>query len=202
MFTGLITACAPLLASESVAGGRRLRLANPYGPLALGESIAVNGVCLTVETHDAETMTFFASPETLGRTSLSRLQPGHLLNLERALRASDRLGGHIVQGHVDGLGRLETVRDDHGSWRLDFSLPAELARYCIVKGSICLDGISLTINGLDPVVDDRMRLWVQIIPHTWQATHLHTLKPGDPVNVEVDPIAKYVERLCHPYLKP
>jgi riboflavin synthase len=202
MFTGLITACQPLLASDLVEGGRRLRVSNPYGILTPGESIAVNGVCLTVETHDAGAMTFFASPETLARTSLGRLQPGHLLNLERALRASDRLGGHIVQGHVDGLARLESIRDDQGSWRLDFSLPADLARYCIVKGSICLDGISLTINGLGPVADGRMPLWVQIIPHTWQATHLHTLTPGDPVNVEVDPIAKYVERLCLPYLKP
>ena len=202
MFTGLITACHPLLASDPVAGGRRLRVANPYGTLNPGESIAVNGVCLTVESHDAHATTFFASPETLARTTLGLLTTGRRVNLERALRASDRLGGHIVQGHVDAIGRLESIRDEGGSWRLDFSLPAELSRYCIVKGSICLDGISLTINGLGPVADGRMPLWVQIIPHTWQATHLHTLKPGDPVNVEVDPIAKYVERLCHPYLKP
>jgi riboflavin synthase len=203
MFTGLITACEPLLGSDAVAGGRRFRVANPYGALAAGESIAVNGVCLTVEQHDASGMTFFASPETLARTSLGALRVGRRVNLERALRASDRLGGHIVQGHVDGLGRLENVREEGGSWRLDFSLPAELARYCISKGSICLDGISLTLNGVGPMTaDGRAVVWVQIIPHTWHATHLHALAPGEPVNVEVDAIAKYVERLCQPYLKP
>ncbi len=201
MFTGIITACQPVLALAPSSGSLRIRLANPYGRLDSGESIAVNGTCLTVETFTESEMTFFASPETLARTSLGSLQQGSLVNLERALRASDRLGGHIVQGHVDGLARLSSIRSEGDAWRLEFEIPAEFARYCIAKGSVCLDGISLTINEVSAVPGGSSKLWVQIIPHTWKHTHLHTLREGAAVNLEVDPIAKYVERLCQPYSK-
>jgi riboflavin synthase len=201
MFTGIVTSCQPVLALVPLSGSLRIRLANPYGKLDGGESIAVNGTCLTVETFTDSEMTFFASPETLSRTSLGGLKAGSIVNLEWALLASDRLGGHIVQGHVDGLAKLESVAEQGDSWRLDFSIPAEFARYCIAKGSICLDGISLTINEVSPQPDGSSRLWVQIIPHTWKHTHLHTRRAGDVLNLEVDPIAKYVERLCQPYSK-
>lgn len=201
MFTGIVTACQPVLALAPSSGSLRIRVANPYGVLDSGESIAVNGTCLTVETFSESEMTFFASPETLARTSLGSLQNGSLVNLERALRASDRLGGHIVQGHVDGLARLSGIRSEGDAWRLEFEIPAPFARYCIPKGSICLDGISLTINQVSPVQGGSAKLWVQIIPHTWNHTHLHTLREGAAVNLEVDPIAKYVERLCQPYSK-
>ena len=195
MFTGIVTACQPVLSIERLPHDCvRIRVGHSYGPLESGESIAVNGTCLTVETHDDREMTFFASPETLRRTSLGSLKPGDRVNLERALRASDRLGGHIVQGHVDGQATLTQVSREGDAWRLEFEIPAEFSRYCIAKGSICLDGISLTINEVQG-----QKLWVQIIPHTWEHTHLHSKKTGDRLNLEVDPIAKYVERLCQPY---
>jgi riboflavin synthase len=195
MFTGLVTACEPLLGLEPVSDSVRIRVANPYGTLSSGESIAVNGVCLTVERFDDSEMSFFASPETLRRTALGDLRPGTRLNLERALLASERLGGHVVQGHVDGVGRILQISPEGEAFRLEVELPVALVRYCVPKGSICLDGVSLTIN---EVLSDQ-RIWIQIIPHTWAQTRLHTVRAGDPVNVEVDVIAKYVERLCQPY---
>lgn len=201
MFTGIVTACRPVRAIQDLGGSLRISVENPYGALAPGESIAVNGTCLTVESFSAGEMSFFASPETLRRTSLGGLKAGELVNLERALLASDRLGGHIVQGHVDGLARLSNVTREGDAWRMEFGIPGEFSRYCIAKGSICLDGVSLTINAIE-AGDSGARLWVQVIPHTWQHTSLHCRKPGDTLNLEVDPIAKYVERLCQPYQQP
>lgn len=201
MFTGIVTACRPVRAIQDLGGSLRISVENPYGTLAPGESIAVNGTCLTVEAFSAGEMSFFASPETLRRTSLRGLKAGELVNLERALLASDRLGGHIVQGHVDGLARLSKVTREGDAWRMEFGIPGEFSRYCIAKGSICLDGVSLTINAIE-AGDSGARLWVQVIPHTWQNTSLHCRKPGDTLNLEVDPIAKYVERLCQPYQQP
>ena len=159
--------------------------------LALGESIAVNGCCLTIVSADAELMDFEMSPETLDRTALRRLAVGHCVNLERAMRPADRFGGHIVQGHVDGIATL-VHRQDHGDHHeMRFRVDAEADRYLIDKGSVTLDGISLTVvrpNGVG-----EFDVWV--IPHTFEHTTLRDLLPGDPLNVEFDVLAKHVERL-------
>lgn len=199
MFTGLVSACAPVLKAESVGDSLRIRVANPYGKLTSGESIAVSGVCLTVEAFDDQEMSFFVSPETLRRTTLAHRT---FVNLERALLASDRLGGHVVQGHVDGMAEIVAIQNQDPVWRLEVRVPRALSKYCVAKGSICLDGISLTINEILDRNESGDRLWIQIIPHTWNHTHLHTLKVGEKMNLEVDLFAKYVERLCQPYSKP
>ena len=176
----------------------RLDLRTGFPDLQLGESVAVNGVCLTV-TRDADGLaSFFASNETLAVTALGRLQPGDRVNLERAVTPSTRLSGHIVQGHVDAVGTLLSVQPAGEAWDLRFALPARLRRYCVPKGSITLDGISLTLNRLDETEAgvDGFAIGVTIIPHTWDHTTLGGLQPDAPVNVEVDVIAKYVEQLC------
>lgn len=200
MFTGIVTAVVPLVRAEPLPAGTRLVFRNPYGKLEIGESIAINGACMTVEAFSEGLegeMAFFVSPESLRRTNLGALQAGGLVNLERALLASQRLSGHIVQGHVDGLAMLSHLSQEGEAWRLEFELPAELARYCVEKGSICLDGISLTIN---QILEPGNRLWIQVIPHTWQNTNLHSRKVGDALNLEVDILAKYIEGLCRPHL--
>ena len=179
-----------------------LVLETGWNDLEPGESIAVNGVCLTVTEFAREgRATFFVSPETLSRTNLGRLAGGARVNLERSVRLESRLSGHLVQGHVDGKARLTSISPEGGAHRLELALPAELARYCVEKGSIALDGISLTINSL-AAGEGETRIGVTIIPHTWEHTNLNTARPGDDINVEVDVMAKYVERLCQPYLKP
>ncbi|NDD90572.1 riboflavin synthase [bacterium] len=200
MFTGIVTAVAPLLRVEALSQGSRLVFKNPYGKLDLGESIALNGACMTVEGFSEGAqgeMSFFVSPESLRRTNLGFLTTGQKVNLERALPATGRLSGHIVQGHVDGLATLSACRPEGQAWRLEFDLPQELARYCVEKGSICLDGVSLTINQILPPGN---RLWIQVIPHTWENTHFHERRVGDRLNLEVDILAKYVEGLCRPHL--
>jgi len=200
MFTGIVTAVAPLLRAEPQPAGTRLVFRNPYGKLESGESIAINGACMTVESFTEGStgeMSFFVSPESLRRTNLGAIAPGACANLERALLASQRLSGHIVQGHVDGLATLSSISREGDAWRLDFDLPADLARYCVEKGSICLDGISLTIN---QILEPGNRLWIQVIPHTWQHTNLHSRQAGDRLNLEVDILAKYIEGLCRPHL--
>ncbi len=181
-------------------GDMRLDLRTGFPDLALGDSVAVNGVCLTVTRFDAEgSASFFASTETLSVTALGRLQPGDRVNLERAVTPATRLSGHIVQGHVDGVGTLQSVEPAGDAWSLRFSLPAGLRRYCVPKGSITLDGISLTLNRLDEPEaengEDRFTVGVTVIPHTWEHTTLGGLRPRSPVNVEVDVMAKYVEQL-------
>ncbi len=181
-------------------GDMRLDLHTGLPDLELGESVAVNGVCLTVTRFDPDGLaSFFASTETLSVTALKRLQPGDRVNLERAVTPATRLSGHIVQGHVDGIGTLRSVEPTGDAWSLRFSLPDALRRYCVLKGSITLDGISLTLNRLDqPTAEDgekRFGIGVTIIPHTWEHTTLGGLQPGSPVNVEVDVMAKYVEQL-------
>jgi riboflavin synthase len=156
-----------------------------------GSSIAVNGTCLTAVKIEADGFWMDLSPETLARTNLGELQPGSLVNLERPVAVGERLSGHIVQGHVDGTGEFVALRElEDGNWWLEVRLTAELDRYTIMKGSICIDGISLTIAGLD-----RGTLSVAIIPHTYENTNLRARKPGSQVNIEVDMIAKYVEKL-------
>lgn len=202
MFSGIIEKLARVRMAASRGGSLEIELDSGWPDLALGESIAVNGVCLTVTQFDENGLArFFISPETLARTNLGGLAVGQYANLERAVTLDTRLSGHLVQGHVDGLAQLIERIEADGAYRHDFLLPSALGRYCVEKGSIALNGISLTINGLEDR-DDGIAVLVTIIPHTWEHTNLNTLAIGDALNVEVDVMAKYVERLCLPYLKP
>jgi riboflavin synthase len=193
MFTGLVQGVGRLAARESRGGDARLRIA--IGSLALadaqlGESIAVNGVCLTVVAFDGDAFEADVSNETLALTTLGALAIGAPLNLERALRVDERLGGHLVSGHVDGVGKVLSIEPDARAQRWSFSAPAPLMRYIAKKGSICVDGTSLTVNE----VDDQ-GFEVALVPHTVAHTAFHTTRPGNPVNIEVDQVARYVERL-------
>jgi len=200
MFSGIIEKLAQVSSSLPEGGSLVLQLDTGYPDLELGESVAVNGVCLTVTDFTSSgAAKFFVSPETLNRSNLGNLQAGHLVNLERSVRLETRLSGHLVQGHVDGLATLCEVIPETGSHRLLFELPRELARFCVEKGSIALNGTSLTINGIDDRSGRRSFVAITIIPHTWEHTNLHAVQIGQAVNVEVDVIAKYVERLCQPY---
>lgn len=191
MFTGIVSALGKVTAVERTDNQRVFRIVTPYKDVALGESIAVNGVCLTAtEMGDDGTLQFYASHETCARTNLGALTVGRQVNLERALRFEDRLSGHIVQGHVDGVAPIVGIRQVGESHELDVELPRDFLRYVIAKGSICLDGISLTVNSVkDSVIS------LTIIPHTWTHTNLFTRGIGDNFNVELDMIAKYVERI-------
>jgi riboflavin synthase len=189
MFTGLVEALGAVTRLDLDGEGRRLTVRAPSLALHLssGESVAVNGACLTVIEHNAENCSFQLAPETLGRTNLGELALGDRVNLERALKLSDRLGGHLVQGHVDGLGRI-TSRQRQGDWEtLWFSCPAELAEQMVVKGSIAVDGVSLTLVDVGAE-----RFSVALIPHTLANTTLGFKPAGAPVNLETDLMAKYV----------
>ena len=194
MFTGLVAAVSRVVSLRSGAAGAVLAVDRPpeFGDVALGESIAVSGVCLTVVPPAApgQPLCFDVSPETLARSTLGVLSAGAGVNLERALRASDRLGGHVLAGHVDGTAQVLAVVKAGDSWTFTFSLPGGLARYAVEKGSISVDGISLTIAALRDGSFD-----VAVIPHTFTATTLGERKAGDRVNLEVDVLGKYVERL-------
>jgi len=193
MFTGIIVATGRLTALTGKGGdlevgveARELDLES----VRLGDSISVQGACLTVTRKlDAE---FFAdvSRETMAKTTLGALRVGSRVNLEPSLKVGDPLGGHLVSGHVDAVGRLLEVHADARSWRLEFEVPEELARFVAPKGSICLNGVSLTVNAVRGRSFD-----VNIIPHTHRATTLGDLQPGDGVNVEIDVIARYLDRL-------
>jgi riboflavin synthase len=191
MFTGLIEAMGEVAELKPTPAGFRLRLATAIAPeLAPGESLAVNGVCLTVVFADKDSIHADVSPETLRVTSLGALDRGAVVNLERPLRADARLGGHFVQGHVDATGTIEALRREGDSFWLTVRYPAAIAPYIVRKGSIAVDGISLTVAG----VDDRL-FDVQIIPYTWEHTNLRAAKPGDAVNIECDILGKYVLRI-------
>ncbi len=193
MFTGIIEAVGRLDAREQRGGDARLRIAVgalPFADARLGESIAVNGVCLTVVAFDAGHFEADASNETLALTTLGGLAPGTPLNLERAMRPTDRLGGHLVSGHVDGVGRVLDVREDARAQRWRFAMPPALAKYVAQKGSICVDGVSLTVNAAG--ADD---FEVALVPHTVANTAFAVARTGDAVNLEVDLVARYLERL-------
>ncbi|MEY4675241.1 MAG: hypothetical protein RL148_3025 [Planctomycetota bacterium] len=196
MFTGLVAAVGKVTGVEQASGEMDLDvdLSGLSGPVRIGDSIALSGVCCTVVRWDGRVARFHLSPETLQRTWLGRCRPGTVLNLEPALRAGDPLGGHIVQGHVDGLGHVERPVDAVAGGELAVRLPADLARYCVEKGSVTLDGISLTVAG---IAADVVTIWV--IPHTVQVTTLRSAVAGDAVHVEVDVIAKYVEKMLAGY---
>jgi riboflavin synthase len=190
MFSGLVSGVGKLVRKSEATAGQRLVLSHPYGPLSLGESIAVQGVCLTVVESDDVEFVVDVSPETLERTTLGELGEGAAVNLERALLASDRLGGHLVSGHVDGTGRVEALEALGEMMRVELTLPTELSRYVAEKGSLTVDGVSLTVNGVGPVSASLL-----LIPHTRAVTTLGELEVGRRVNLEVDLVARYVERL-------
>jgi riboflavin synthase len=195
MFTGIVEELGRVRTVTPNAGGARLEIdaALVLTGAGIGDSIAVNGCCLTVVDLDAAGWAADAVTETLDRTSLGSLAAGDPVNLERPVRAEDRLGGHIVQGHVDGVGTLrarEQLAD--GSTRMRFEVPAPLLRYVVEKGSITIDGISLTVAGFD---DATHTVDVAVIPHTLSVTTLGPKMLGDPINVEVDILAKHIERL-------
>jgi riboflavin synthase len=193
MFTGIVEAVGKIVAKEPRGGDFRLHLATgalDLSEVKLGDSIAVSGACLTVVALTGDGFAADVSRETLERTTLGETAPGSPVNLERALTPSSRLGGHLVSGHVDGLGVVTDLRPDGRSWRLWIQAPAELARYIAGKGSICVDGVSLTVNGVDGA-----RFDLNLVPHTWEVTTLAGYRPGRRVNLEVDLIARYLERL-------
>ncbi len=192
MFTGLIEATGAVRAIASQTDGAVLELETALGPeLTPGDSLATNGVCLTVVRRDGAHVVMDVSPETLRVTALGRLTTGRSVNLERPVRADGRLGGHIVQGHVDGVGALISIADEGAFRRVRIGFPAHLAAWMILKGSIAVDGISLTIAELDDEWFD-----VQVIPHTWAHTALAAARVGDAVNLECDLVGKYVVRLA------
>jgi riboflavin synthase len=193
MFTGLVQAVGRIEASEPRGGDLRLRIgtgALDTGGLQLGESIAVSGVCLTVVAFGGAYFDADASNETLALTTLGQLATGAPVNLERALLPTTRLGGHLVAGHVDGLGRVLAIADDGRSQRWRFAAPPALLRYVAAKGSICVDGVSLTVNAVDAEGFE-----VNLVPHTIAHTAFAATRVGAPVNLEVDLIARYAERL-------
>jgi len=203
MFSGIVEQVGRIRAVAPEGSSRRLTIETGFSDLALGESVAINGVCLTVTRHDATTADFFVSPETLDRSNLARLAHGDAVNLERAVTLATRLSGHLVQGHVDGKARLAAVSRDGDARRIELSLPGALRAFCVEKGSIALDGVSLTLNAVhEPSADGRFAVDITLIPHTWVHTNLQHAAIGDEINVEVDVLAKYVERLCHAYLTP
>ena len=195
MFTGIITAVGTVRSLTPLAAGETMRLviATPWPDTAdipLGASIACSGCCLTVIERDADSFTVQASAETLAKTTLGSWQVGTPINLERALKIGDELGGHIVSGHVDGVGEVISATQDHGSTRWRFDVPSTLARFIAPKGSVAINGVSLTVNEVEGT-----HFGVNIIPHTEAHTNFGTLAVGAPVNIEIDTLARYVARL-------
>ena len=196
MFTGLIedTGHVASFKRASEAGILTVNTSLPTAEIAIGDSVAVNGMCLTVTAKGVKALTFDVSPESIATISARNLASGGRVNLERALKLGDRLGGHIVSGHVDCAGQLTGAEKRSGNHQLHFKLPSEHARYLVKKGSVTIDGISLTVNS---VSQDGFS--VNIIPHTYSSTTLSGLKIGDNVNIETDIIGKYIERLTSPW---
>jgi riboflavin synthase len=200
MFTGIVAELGEVAGIEHRDDAARLTIRGDTDGVTTGESIAVNGVCLTVTDVLDGTFTADVMGETLDRTSLGALTPGAPVNLERSVRLADRLGGHLVQGHVDATGTVIS-RSPAAHWdQVRITLPASIARYVVHKGSICVDGVSLTVSALGPESPDlETGAWfeVSLIPETLKRTTLGTRQPGETVNLEVDVIAKYVERLLN-----
>ena len=195
MFTGLIEKVSEIQAVAHTDAGVELRIESGFPDLQTGESIAVNGVCLTVLDFGDGWFTVAAMIMTISRTTIGEWRAGTRLNLERAMRADARLGGHIVQGHVDGVASVTSVRRLDDAILVDLSLPEGLSRTLVLHGSIALDGVSLTVNALE---GDKLQ--VALIDHTLRHTTLNELVPGSRVNVETDVIGKYIERLAAPYM--
>jgi riboflavin synthase len=193
MFTGIVEAMGEVQAVEETETGRRLEIVEPHvlADIAIGDSVAVNGVCLTAVRAGAGSMTVEVVQESLDRTGLGSVAPGTRVNIERPMPASGRFDGHIVQGHVDGVGEVVVIEPEGEARRVRVAVPDELARYIVEKGSITVDGVSLTVTAVGPDA------WFEIvlIPHTLEVTVLGGRRLGDLVNLEVDVLAKYVERL-------
>ena len=191
MFTGLVEFCAPVQRVTAEPPGKRIVIQTEQlaSDAEIGDSIAINGCCLTVVAIDGDTLAFQAGPETLARTNLGSIVEGDYVNLERSLRVGDRLGGHYVTGHIDGRGDLETRIDDEDWSTFWFRMPAEMGRQMVAKGSIAVDGVSLTLVDVE-----RERFSVALIPHTLEMTTLGKLQPDAPVNLETDLLAKYVQK--------
>ncbi|MEG9433245.1 riboflavin synthase [Terriglobus sp. ADX1] len=201
MFTGLIAETGTVVSLEKKVGVTRIRVAAPTlaTQLGTGDSIAVSGVCLTALNITPSSFEADLLEETIRRTSLTHLAPGSHVNLELPTPAGTPLGGHVVQGHVDGVGYLlsltaVTSDADYTDWTLKIAAPAALSPYIVEKGSIAINGISLTVAKVEQAADGAKEVTVALIPHTYAVTNIHTLQPGDPVNLEVDVLAKYAEQ--------
>ncbi|HKD34290.1 MAG TPA: riboflavin synthase [Gaiellaceae bacterium] len=195
MFTGIVRERGRVVSAESNGGGGtlRLRIAAPRtaAQTGLGDSVSIAGCCLTAVAVGSGQLAFDAVPETLARTTLDGLAEGAEVNLEPALRAGEPLGGHYVQGHVDGVGRVRTLEREGEGARLRLDVPEDVLRYCVEKGSVAVDGVSLTVADVD-----EGGVGIALVPHTLRETTLSHLEPGDRVNLEADVLAKYVERLA------
>ncbi|WP_448384684.1 riboflavin synthase [Desulfosoma sp.] len=198
MFTGLVECRGTVLRMErhGVDARMMLRSDRTFADMVLGESVAVDGACLTVVAFDGPVFSVDVSAETLAKTTLGSKTPGSVVNLERAVRLGDRLGGHLMQGHVDGLGTLTQKKMEGRSWRFYFTVPEELSPFIVSKGSIAVNGVSLTVNGCAPG-----RFDVNVIPHTADVTTLGSLVVGERVNIETDILAKYVENMLRAWTK-
>src|SRR6266536_319390 len=195
MFTGIVDAIGTIESVERTPAGLEIRVLAPYEDVADGDSIAVNGACLTVSGHDAEGFSVAAVATTLDRTTIADWRTGTKVNLERPLVANGRCGGHLVQGHVDGVGIVTGVARRDDAILVDIALPDELARDVVPLGSVAVDGVSLTVNETDG-----RKLQVALIQYTLQHTALGDLEPGRQVHIETDIVAKYVRRLVEPYM--
>ena len=196
MFTGIVTGMGEVRSLRPIGGGQDMRLviAAPWpdtGSIAVGASIACGGCCLTAVEVGPDWFAVEVSGETLSKTKLGGWTAGSRMNLERSLRVGDELGGHIVSGHVDGLGEVRSVTPENGSWRVQIEAPRELSRFIASKGSVSVDGVSLTVNEVEGGV-----FGVNVIPHTWGVTTLGQLQAGQPVHIEIDMLARYVARLA------
>ncbi len=191
MFTGIVTAVGKIRETQGVAGGLELAIEAPYPDLVPGESVAVDGACLTVERLLPGAFVVHLIATTLDRTRFAEYRSGQPVNLERALQAGDRLGGHLVQGHVDGVGEVRRVAQREDAWLLDIAAPAEVAGVSVPLGSITVDGVSLTVNAKP----DPKTIQISLIPFTLQHTTLADRRPGDRVHLEADTIGKYVKAL-------
>jgi len=201
MFTGIITGMGSVRSVQPLGAGQDMHviIAAPWpdtGAIPVGASVACGGCCLTAVEVGPDWFAVDVSGETLSKTKLGSWAPGSRMNLERSLRMGDELGGHLVSGHVDGLGRVQSVVPENGSWRVRVEAPRELARFIAAKGSVSLDGVSLTVNDVSGDEAGSATFGVNIIPHTWDVTTLGQLKPGDPVHIEIDMLARYVARLA------
>lgn len=198
MFTGLVEGIGTIERVTDVAAGREFHIRCPWRDLSLGESVALNGACLTVRSTDDDTFVVAAVSTTLDRTTIGGWQAGTRVNLERAMKVGDRLGGHLVQGHVDAVGTVREVARRDSALLVDIEVPAEVGRLLVPHGSIAVDGVSLTVNGLPRLGT----LQVSLIEWTEQHTTLGQLRPGDRVHLEADIIGKYVQALLAPYQAP